>query len=783
MSQIIDRQPLTVSPSTPLSEAVRLMQDRGNSCRVSSSEDTAASNSSCVLIVEDNRLLGIFTERDLVKLIAREIDLTKMAVEQAMSKEVVALTYTGTEDIFAALNLLRSHRIRHLPIIDADNNLLGLTTVKNLRRKLQPVNMMKWRKVIEVMKTGVIYTDPEDSLRHVAQLMVEHKVSCVAICETVSESDTVKPLGIVTERDIVQFQNLDLDLEQPARDVMSSPLFLVSPDDTLWSIHQQMQQHRVRRLLVGGRQGELAGIVTQTSLLQVFDPSEMYGVIESLQQQVCQLELAQTKLLENRQVELETEIAERTAALRIANHQRKAIAELGQYALVTPNLPLILEKAVCLVADTLEVEYCKVLKLLPDDNLLLEAGVGWHDGLVGTAKLGIEQSSQAGYTLQQSQPVVVDDLRTETHFDGPPLLIDHQVISGISVIIADSGKPYGVLGTHTTQQRNFTTDDVNFLSAIANIIAQANERLQAETALKASEQKFDSILNSLNDIIWSADARTLKLTYINQAAEKIYGYPVAEFYRSENLWLEVIHPDDRDRVSEFPHIVVERGSCEMEYRILRPDGEIRWLLDRANLTRDESDRPLRIDGNSTDITERKQAEKLLEESQERFDLAVRGSRDGLWYWNVTTNEVFYAPRFKAMIGYTDAEMPNLLEAWSSKLHPEDREPVLTAVQHHLEDRTPYNVEYRLQTKQGDYSWFNARGQAIWNEDDEAIRMAGSITDISDRKRRESILKDIASGVTIPIGTNFFSSLVEYLSKTLKIDYAFIGELVFGVTSI
>ncbi|MBE9046168.1 CBS domain-containing protein [Pleurocapsales cyanobacterium LEGE 10410] len=134
----------------------------------------------------------------------------------------------------------RSHKIRHLPIVDSDNNLLGLTTVKNLRQKLQPINMMKWRKVAEIMKTGVIYVHPDDSVRQIARLMADNTISCVAICQTDPKTSLVRPLGIITERDIVQFQNLNLDLRQPARDVMSAPLFLISPDDSLWSVHQQM---------------------------------------------------------------------------------------------------------------------------------------------------------------------------------------------------------------------------------------------------------------------------------------------------------------------------------------------------------------------------------------------------------------------------------------------------------------------------------------------------------------------------------------------------------------
>ena len=257
LEQAINRQPLTVSPNTPLSETISLMQSRGNSCKVESSENTAVDNSSCVLVVENNRLLGIFTERDLVRLIAADVEVAEaamptasskglapyvasFAIAEVMSRDVVTLTYTGTEDIFAALNLLRSHRIRYLPIVDSDNNLLGLTTVKNLRQKLQPVNMMKWRKVAEVMKTGIIHANPEDPVRQIAKLMAEHRVSCVAIYE--ARSDLARPIGIITERDIVQFQNIGLELEQPAREVMSAPLFLVSPSDTLWSVHQHWSQ-------------------------------------------------------------------------------------------------------------------------------------------------------------------------------------------------------------------------------------------------------------------------------------------------------------------------------------------------------------------------------------------------------------------------------------------------------------------------------------------------------------------------------------------------------------
>ncbi|NET39634.1 MAG: PAS domain-containing protein [Cyanothece sp. SIO1E1] len=141
------------------------------------------------------------------------------------------------------------------------------------------------------------------------------------------------------------------------------------------------------------------------------------------------------------------------------------------------------------------------------------------------------------------------------------------------------------------------------------------------------------------------------------------------------------------------------------------------------------------------LSELKQTEAALRESQERYMLAVQGSRDGLWDWNVLTNEVYYAPRFKQILGYQDDEVENQFSTFESRLHPDDHDRVLAAVRDHIESRIPYNVEYRLQTKQGDYRWIYARGQAIWDATGQPTRMAGSISDITERKQVEEALRE------------------------------------------
>jgi PAS domain S-box-containing protein len=181
--------------------------------------------------------------------------------------------------------------------------------------------------------------------------------------------------------------------------------------------------------------------------------------------------------------------------------QQAVIADLGRRALTEPDLSALMEMAVETVAHTLGVEYSKVQELLPEgDALLLRAGVGWKEGLVGQATVGAGLDSQAGYTLVTDGPVVVDDLRAEKRFSGPPLLHEHEVVSGMSVIIRGREGPFGVLGAHTRSHLTFTENDVNFLRGVANVLAITIERKEAEEALhEVREAERQRMARDLHD--------------------------------------------------------------------------------------------------------------------------------------------------------------------------------------------------------------------------------------------------------------------------------------------
>jgi CBS domain-containing protein len=250
-------------------------------------------------VLDKQQLLGILTERDIVRLTAAAINFAAVKVAEVMTQPVITLAETNFKDIFAALFLFRRYRIRHLPLVDADNNLVGVISPETIRQAMRPANLLKLRRVVDVMSKQIVHASLNASVLNVAQIMAKHRVSCVVITEKNKEEDILMPVGIITERDILQFQYLQLKLEKIAvQEVMSTPLFLLSPEDSLLTAHQEMQRRRVRRLVVSWNWGRGLGIVTQTNLLRIFDPIEMYGVIETLQHTVQQLEQEKAELLE-----------------------------------------------------------------------------------------------------------------------------------------------------------------------------------------------------------------------------------------------------------------------------------------------------------------------------------------------------------------------------------------------------------------------------------------------------------------------------------------------------
>lgn len=165
--------------------------------------------------------------------------------------------------------------------------------------------------------------------------------------------------------------------------------------------------------------------------------------------------------------------------------QQAVVSELGRRALAGMELDRLVEEAIGLLRDTLDVELASVLELLPDGKALrMRAGLGWRDGVKESLRIPLASSSIAAYALAHSQPVVTEDLEADERFAGSLVLHEHGVVSAMTVLIEVSGRPFGILGAYTTVRRRFSRNDIHFLQSLANVLAAAVARARSEESAR-----------------------------------------------------------------------------------------------------------------------------------------------------------------------------------------------------------------------------------------------------------------------------------------------------------
>jgi PAS domain S-box-containing protein len=264
-------------------------------------------------------------------------------------------------------------------------------------------------------------------------------------------------------------------------------------------------------------------------------------------------------------------------------------------------------------------------------------------------------------------------------------------------------------------------------------------RKAAEEALRASEQRFRGYfeMGLVGMAIASPDE---KLVLFNDKLCEIFGYPRDEL--ASRTWIELTRPGDlASDTAMFKRAAAgELSDYEIEKQLVHKDGRVVHAQIIGKCLRNAEGKVTTLVAMVQDITARKQAEEALRKSKERFDLAVRGSNDGIWDWNILSGEVYYSPRIRELLQYGPDEFPDVIESIETHLHPDDRTRTWAAIRAHLDTQEPYDMEHRLRTKDGRYRWFRCRGQAVWDASGQPIRMAGSFTDIHGRRMDEESLR-------------------------------------------
>ncbi|WP_262031850.1 sensor histidine kinase [Microvirga sp. Mcv34] len=238
--------------------------------------------------------------------------------------------------------------------------------------------------------------------------------------------------------------------------------------------------------------------------------------------------------------------------------------------------------------------------------------------------------------------------------------------------------------------------------------------------------------------IWEWDISTGRVWWSDQNY-RLFGVDVGEPV-THDVFVSCLHPDDVTSIIADTRKVLDGAlPYETEFRVVHPDGAVRWILARAKVEHDAHGLPRRIVGVNFDLTERRVRELSQCEMQERLCLAVETEDLGLWDWNITTGEVWSSERLQTMLGYEPGEMRSHIQSWEKLIHPDDKGEVLRGLAASLEGRaTAWSQDCRLRAKDGSWPWVAIHGRVREHDGNGApVRAVGTIANVTDRKSREA----------------------------------------------
>jgi PAS domain S-box-containing protein len=278
----------------------------------------------------------------------------------------------------------------------------------------------------------------------------------------------------------------------------------------------------------------------------------------------------------------------------------------------------------------------------------------------------------------------------------------------------------------------------------ANLIDSQEEILVSDKKLRTVLNFQSVVFDNVPDMLFVKDSE-FNIVQANQAFLNVYPENMRDNVIGRTS-LEGYEEDEREAFLVFDRVAFAEGFSQTEETIQFPDGKCRTLLTKKVRFTDEVG-DVFILGVASDITDVKQAQENLRVSEQRYEIAVKGSSVGLWDFNVVTGELYWSDRFKNIVGVTDESFAGELDDFSKRLHPDDKARVLNELNAHLNEKTPYKVEYQFRKEDGAYVWIHAEGQALWGESDQPLRVAGSVEDITDRRlaeiEREKLIEKLA----------------------------------------
>ncbi|MBK1986256.1 PAS domain S-box protein [Sphaerospermopsis aphanizomenoides BCCUSP55] len=655
LHQVIDRYPLTISPDSPVVAAISLMmQGKSPSCgllnHVSASllysnQQQKANN--YILVLQEGRLLGIFTLIDVLKITALGMDLSKTTMAEVMTQPLITFKQSDLPHLTNVLSLFQKYQTQYLPIIDDQEKLVGIVTESRL---LQEMDLVKIVSVVEAVQETLqnISKCPEknqhleggnDKTDNLLKTWVEERIAKeIQIQEKLQE--TLEELQIVEEE--IRKQNEQL---AAAREMA------------------ELERRRYQDLFEFTPDGYLV--------------TDKLGIIQEANHAASSLLLVHPKYLVGKPITVFIAPSDRHAVIsHLRNSQH--FQEWEIYLQPREGKPFPASVRLRAVYDR-QGQWHGWSWLLSD----------------------ISDRKQAEIALRQSS----DELEKRVAERTKELIVANQALE-----------------------------------------QEIIERQQIEAALKESEAKFRQFGENLQSHIWIYSQDCSEIVYVNPAYERMWGRSCQSLRENPQSWREAIHPEDRDRIlTEIAERHQKGEGTSLEYRIIHPNGEIRWLWARCFPMKNEQDDKFYYGGITEDITERKLAEESLRDSEARLTLALETVNMGIWERNLTTNQCIWSDNMGPLYGLTRGTLcPESHEEFFSLIYPEDRELCIQAVNRAIEENGEFTVEYRVIWSDGSLHWLRGTGKVQQDLQGQPTRIIGTTRDISDRKQKEQTLSEQAA---------------------------------------
>ena len=750
LDEIIDCSPLSVTSDTLLLEALTHYQQ-------------LKGGYSSIVVTQAEKLVGICTPQDILPRLATGDRLDKLTMAEII-RPVVSLRDTEYRDLFTVLGLMHQHQIRHLPVLDRQEQLRGMITPDTLCHGLKPSQILEFRSVSEVM-TQPLQASPDAELRYLAQLMATSGQHCVVI--TASGENERVSFGLVTQQDIIQYRLQSPDLTIPAAEIVGSPLPSLSPTDSLQIARQQMEQSQRSSFVVSSRE-ELLGIVTAENILHILEPMELYKAVETLLQPLEENSLTTlpTAPLEplnelqevNKLLRQEINLRQQ-AELAIAHEQKLAEAVLNVAAALVVTLDeegrIVYFNRTCEQTTGYQIEEVQG-QYLWDVLLIREA--------VESVRAAFRELD-TGQFPEQCESVWV--AKSGCRY----------LIAWSNTLIEDRGVKYVISTGINITERKQAEAELETRAQQQAVIAHLGQQALAQTNLEALIEEAVILTARTLDVEYS---RALELLPHETELRLKAGFGWQEdipFISAEResqvaytLTSQTVVIDDLRRETRFvvPSVLRKHGVISGMSVVTQGKDEPFGVLEvysteQRAFSQDDVNFLQAIANVIATAVERQQ----IEEELNRFfnlslDIFCIAQTDG-YFKRVN-------PRFEECLGYTQEEL--LSCSFLDFVHLEDVQATLSELEKiSLGISTP-KFENRYQHKDGSYRWLS------WSVIPYGENLCCAVArDVTEQKRIEDTLRNLATRISSANGEVFFQSLVLYLAKALDTEYAFVGETI------